>query len=207
MAGRTQTGSNNRNRISARLQEDAMRFPLPFVPTTTYKGGNGFGASRDGVRKGLRHAANDLAAPKGTPVLAMDSGRVIRGPYPFFRGTSALEIQHPRFIGRYCEIAPVTEVKVNDVVKEGQVIAYVGDQPGDDMLHMEFFLGTLQGDLSYGPGTHPPYDRRDDVFNGVKFLDWSRHTVTHWDDKDNKYRYYTDSDGAKFVERMDLRDI
>jgi murein DD-endopeptidase MepM/ murein hydrolase activator NlpD len=183
-----------------------MKFPLPFVPTTSYKGGNGFGGSREKVRKGLKHAANDLAAAAGTPVLAMDAGVVIRGPYPFFRGTSAIEIQHPQFIGRYCEIAPVAEVKVGDCVAEGQVIAYVGNQPGSDMLHLEFFTGELNGGLSYSPGTHPPYDRRDNVFNGVEYLDKTVQTVSHWPG-DHKYRYFTDSEGRKFVERMDLRDI
>ena len=183
-----------------------MKFPLPFVPKISYKGGNGFGASRDKVRKGLRHAANDLAAPPGTPVLAMDQGVVLRGPYPFYSGTYALEIQHPQFIARYGEIAKVAEVKVGDTVKEGQVIAYVGDQPGQDMLHLEFFTGKSQGDLSTAPGTHPPYDRRNDVFDGVKFLDQTTQTVTHWDEN-NAYRYDTDADGRKFIERMDLRDI
>jgi murein DD-endopeptidase MepM/ murein hydrolase activator NlpD len=183
-----------------------MKFPLPFVPGITYKGGNGFGAARDKVRSGLKHAANDLAAPPGTPVLAMDEGLVLRGPYAFYSGTFALEVQHPEFIARYGEIARVAEVKVGDTVKEGQVIAYVGDQPGQDMLHLEFFKGKLTGDLSYLPGTHPPYDRRDDVFNGVEFLDRTRQTVSHWEG-DNKYRYQTDSEGRKFLERMDLRDI
>jgi murein DD-endopeptidase MepM/ murein hydrolase activator NlpD len=183
-----------------------MNFPLPFVPKITYKGGNGFGASRDKVRKGLKHAANDLAAPPGTPVLAMDQGLVIRGPYPFYNGTYALEVKHPQFIARYGEIAKVAEVKVGDTVKAGQVIAYVGDQPGQDMLHLEFFTGKVHGDLSFKPGTHPPYDRRDDVFDGVKFLDQTVQTVTHLDE-DNVYRYDTDGDGRKFVEKMDLRDI
>jgi murein DD-endopeptidase MepM/ murein hydrolase activator NlpD len=57
-----------------------VRFPLPFIPTKSYKGGNGFGASRDKVRTGLKHAANDLAAPAGTPILAMDDGAVLKGP-------------------------------------------------------------------------------------------------------------------------------
>jgi hypothetical protein len=184
-----------------------MRFPLPFVPTTSYKGGNGFGASREKVRKGLKHAANDLAAPSGTPVLAMEDGTVIRGPYEFFRTTFALEVQHSNFIARYCEIAKKTEVKVGDSVKEGQVIAYVGNQPGSDMLHLEFFQGTLTGDLSFSKGTHPPFDRRDDVFDGVEFLDKSKHTVSHWDDSKNKYRFIIDSIGRKFLEKMDLRDI
>ena len=183
-----------------------MRFPLPFVPTISYKGGNGFGANRDKVRMGLRHAANDLAAPPGTPVLAMDAGVVLDGPRYFYSDTYALVIQHPQFIARYGEIARVAEVKPGDTVVEGQVIAYVGNQPGQDMLHLEFFTGKLQGDLSTPPGTHRPYDRRDDVFDGVKFLDQTVQTVTHWDQK-NVYRYYTDDDGRKFIEKMDLRDI
>jgi murein DD-endopeptidase MepM/ murein hydrolase activator NlpD len=186
--------------------EELMRFPLPFVPITSYKGGNGFGASRDKVRPGLKHAANDLAAPPGTPVLAMDGGVVLRGPYPFFRGTHALEIQHPQFIARYCEIAPDTEVStcVNVNVMEGQVIAYVGNQPGNDMLHIEFFRGGRCGDLTQP--SHPPYDRRDDVFDGAKYLDATAHTISHWPGARN-YRYFTDEKGRKFLERMDLRDI
>ena len=82
-----------------------MQFPLPFVPTRSYKGGNGFGGSRESVRAGLRHAANDLAARPGVPVLAIDDGQVISDPYVFFRGTYAFEIRHPGFIARYCEIA------------------------------------------------------------------------------------------------------
>jgi hypothetical protein len=53
---------------------------------------------------------------------------------------------------------------------------------------------------------HPPYDRRDDVFNGTGILDDAARTVSHWPGK-HKYRYFTDEKGRKFVERMDLRDI
>jgi hypothetical protein len=136
----------------------------------------------------------------------MASGTVIGGPYPFFRGTFALEIQHPQFIARYCEIAAVAEVGLGDSVMEGQVIAYVGDQPGSDMLHLEFFRGTRTGSLSFSAGTHPPFDRRDDVFNGVSFLDSTRHTARHCEGIDN-WRYVTDADGRKFLDKMDLRDI
>jgi murein DD-endopeptidase MepM/ murein hydrolase activator NlpD len=175
-----------------------MQFPLPFVPTTSYKGGNGFGGNRDKVRKGLVHAANDLAAPWGTPVLAMEDGVVVREPYSFYSGTWALEIKHPLFIARYGEIARQTEVHAGDAVLKGQVIAYVGDQPGSDMLHLEFFTGKLTGDLSYSPGTHPPYDRRDDVFDGAALLDQAILTVTY-SEGDTKYKYVTDSKGRKFL--------
>jgi hypothetical protein len=136
----------------------------------------------------------------------MDRGVVLRGPYPFFFDTHALEIQHPQFIARYCEIAQKAEVKVGDAVKEGQVIAFVGDQPGDDMLHLEFFTGKLTGDLSYKPGTHPPYDRRDDVFNGVKFLDQTIATVSY-KPGEKPYRYWTDNDGRKYLQAGSLQLI
>jgi murein DD-endopeptidase MepM/ murein hydrolase activator NlpD len=183
-----------------------MRFPLPYVPSRSYRGGNGFGASRERVRAGLRHAANDLIGPPGTPVLAMDTGSVVRGPYLFFRGTYALEVQHPQFLARYCEIAQETPVAVGDDVVEGQVIGYIGNQPGNDMLHIEFFSGRARGPLSTTAGTNPPYDRRADVFDGVRFLDDTRHTARHIEGVDN-WRYVTDADGRVFLDRMDLRDL
>lgn len=181
-----------------------MRFPLPFVPTTTYKGGNGFNGNRDKVRKGLKHAANDLAAEPTTPVLAMDDGVVLQDPYPFFSGTYALEVRHPQFIARYCEIDRTTEVHAGDKVSAGQVIAYVGDQPGQDMLHLEFFRGTKVGGLSFQPGTHPPYDRRDDVFDGASFLDQATHSSLKSEDD---YIIVTETDGRKFLKTMQLQDI
>lgn len=181
-----------------------MRFPLLFVPTTTYKGGNGFNGNRDKVRKGLRHAANDLAADPTTPVLAMDDGVVLQDPYPFFLGTYALEVRHPQFIARYCEIDKKTEVKTGDKVSAGQVIAYVGDQPGQDMLHLEFFRGTKHGNLSFTPGTHPPFDRRDDVFDGAPILDQATHSNLKSDDD---YIIETLPDGRKFLKTMHREDI
>lgn len=172
-----------------------MQFPLPYVPTTSYKGGNGFNAARDAVREGLRHAANDLAAPAGTPVLAMCEGIVVSEPYLFFFETYALEVRHPEFIARYCEIARNTEVRAGDRVKEGQVIAYVGDQPGPDMLHLEFYRGELNGPLTVM--NHPPYDRRNDVFNGGPILDRLVHTVTYREG--DKFAFWNDQDGVKFL--------
>lgn len=180
-----------------------MRFPLPFVPTTSYKGGNGFGASRELVRKGLKHAANDLAAPAGTEVLAMDEGVVLSAPLKeFFLGTYDLVVQHPQFIARYCEIKKEAEVKTGDKVYPGQVIAYVGDQPGADMLHLEFYTGKAHGDLSQKG--NPPFDRRADVFDGVRFLDMATHSSLT---KDDDYVIVTNPDGRKFLKTMHLEDI
>jgi murein DD-endopeptidase MepM/ murein hydrolase activator NlpD len=180
-----------------------MKFPLPFVPDTSYKGGNGFGGNRDKVRKGLRHAANDLDAPAKTPVLAMDDGVVLSTPgHVFFLGTYDLVVKHPQFIARYCEIDKVVEVKAGDLVSAGQIIAYVGDQPGPDMLHLEFYTGSLPGDLTQMG--NPPFDRRRDVFDGAKFLDMAtRSNLKSTDD----WLILTLPDGRKFVETMQLQRL
>jgi murein DD-endopeptidase MepM/ murein hydrolase activator NlpD len=115
-----------------------------------------------------------------------------------------LEVKHPQFLARYCEIDRNTEVNVGDTVLAGQVIAYVGDQPGDDMLHLEFFTGRLQGDLSFKPGTHPPFDRRDDVFDGVRFLDQATRSNLKVDDE---WLIVTEPNGRKFLKTMRLEEI
>lgn len=171
-----------------------MRFPLAYIPSSSYRGGRGFGASREKVRKGLRHGAVDLMAPPGTPVLAMDTGVVTRGPYPFFRGTYALEVEHPTFIARYCEIARTAEVGVGSQVEAGQVIAYVGNQPGHDMLHLEMYSGTSQGDLTQ---MGRPYDRRADLIDPTPHLDRLRHTVANV--AGQKWEFWTDKQGRKFL--------
>jgi murein DD-endopeptidase MepM/ murein hydrolase activator NlpD len=157
-----------------------MHFPLPFMPERHYVGGLGFDADRSAVAKKLgtipgnvlRHGACDLVAPAGTPVLAIDDGRVLRGPYPFFLGTYAIEVQHTNFIARYCEVAPRTEVRKHDPVFAGQVIGYVGNQPGGDMLHLELFSGALTGDLTTAKTVaNRPYYRRGDLMDPTALLD------------------------------------
>ncbi len=77
-----------------------MIFPLPFKPQADYKsGGRKFGAPRDGGSR--LHAGCDLIAPKGTQIRALEDGTVVRGPYPFFNGTYAIEVKHSHFIARY----------------------------------------------------------------------------------------------------------
>ena len=145
-----------------------MPFPLRFVPTVNYRGGRGYGASRAKIRKGLLHGACDLIARPGTPILSVDDGRVVLGPYRFFRGTYAIEVRYRLFIVRYCEIALKGAAKAGKQVKAGEVIAYVGNQPGYDMLHFEMFSGKAHGPLT---NKTMPYCRRKDLINPTSHLD------------------------------------
>jgi murein DD-endopeptidase MepM/ murein hydrolase activator NlpD len=168
-------------------------FPIPYVPALDYRGPRGWNADRSGVAKQLnvpggvlKHAACDLIAPPGTPVLAVADGFVRDAPYPFYptegpQITYAFSIQHRGFVARYCEIARKVEVKVGDFVLEGQVIAYVGDQPGHDMLHLELFF------------------RRSDVMDPTPYLDLWRHSAV-WP-KSTKYKFKPrDAEGRLFLE-------
>ncbi len=140
------TGRISRCACEGVVQEAKVIFPVPYIPNENYRGGRGFGADRTAVAKllkipggKLKHGAVDLIVPPKTPVLAMEDGVMLKGPYNFFLNVYAIEGQHSRFIARYCEISEIGAVRAGALVTEGQVIAYVGNQPGADMLHLELF--------------------------------------------------------------------
>jgi murein DD-endopeptidase MepM/ murein hydrolase activator NlpD len=147
-------------------------FPLAARPAQDYHlHPRSFGSLRDG---GLRkHAGCDLYAPHGTDVLAVADGCVVRGPYLFYDGVDALEIEHPGIgIVRYGEIqAAGCPVKARDQVKAGQVIAHVGKMAhvSQSMLHFELYAGTDDRPLTVRANL--PYARREDLSNPTGFLD------------------------------------
>ena len=160
--------------------EEAMRlwhltascsFPLPFVPERSYKDqGTGFGTPRENIGPGILHPACDLVAPVGTPVLAVDDGYIVRGPYYFYLGSYAIEVRHRYFIARYGEIK--NETPPSRSVKRGDVIGHVGNVGQGFMLHFEMFSGAKTGDLTQKPD--PPWNRRHDLLDPTPFLDvWS----------------------------------
>lgn len=173
------TGSNDfaqevaeaKNGLSGALLTGCC-FPLAFVPELSYKkGGRKFGARRKGARK---HAACDLIAPEWTKIYAVAEGEIIRGPYRFYRGTFAIEVQHPNFIARYTEIKEVAVgLRVGSKISKGQVIAYVGKMYVDSMLHFELYRGDGTGRLTQR--NNPPFQRRSDLINPTPFLDvWKK---------------------------------
>ncbi len=137
------------------LPQGTAAFFFPFTrlpaPTQTWmSGARRFGSNRS---KGKRaHAGCDLYAPKGTIIHAITDGTVIRGPYFFYAGTFALEIDHGTFIARYGEIQAATFVREGDKVTAGQPIAKVGHLVGitvpSDMLHLELYDKSAHGELT-----------------------------------------------------------
>lgn len=160
--------------VVAKLPEPAaattLVFPLESRPAQDYRtGGRRFEADRPGGRK---HAACDLIAPQGTRVLAMADGVVIRGPYPFYLGTHALEVRHDDgMVVRYGEIMQdlPPRVSLGTRVSRGQEIAKVGLlNSGSSMLHLEIYRGTETGSLTQAGN---PFKRRGDLTDPTPFLD------------------------------------
>ena len=164
------------DRSEAKPSSDNV-FPLPFVPAASYKTGQRyFGARRSkGTRK---HAGCDLLAPEGTKVYAVADGKIVRGPYGFYRGTYAIEVEHEDFVVRYCEIKRTAKgLKRGSKVTCGQEIATVGRMFHSSMLHLEMYKGTSSGRLTNR--SNPPYQRRDDLLNPTTYLDkWKTNLPT-----------------------------
>jgi len=157
-------------------------FPFPTVPIASWKEQpRAFASPRAG---GARlHAGCDLYFPKGTPIHAVADGVVTRGPYPFYCGTFALEIDHGPFLARYGEIQSKTEVTAGATVKAGQKIASVGHLVGirvpSDMLHFELYDKTMSGPLTVAIGSGSamkngvPFMRRKDLIDPtLKLNQW-----------------------------------
>lgn len=148
-------------------------FPLRNRPSLSYKtDGRGFGSNRPGGRK---HAACDLIAPKGTEILAMEDGRIIQSPYPFYSGTYALEVKHDSgMVVRYGEISQAVPagITAGARVSQGQVIARVGQlASGSSMLHLEIYQGTKTGPLTQSGNA---FKRRSDLVDPTPYLDAAR---------------------------------
>jgi murein DD-endopeptidase MepM/ murein hydrolase activator NlpD len=155
-------------------------FPFTHLPNVNWTEDiRRFGARRS---KGARaHAACDLYAPEGTIIHAITAGKVTLGPYPFYQGTFALEVDHGAFLARYGEIQQSTFVRQGDQVTAGQPIAKVGNLIGitNSMLHLELYNKTASGPLTVKgaqtarTASGMPYMRRKDLIDPTaKLNEW-----------------------------------
>jgi murein DD-endopeptidase MepM/ murein hydrolase activator NlpD len=144
-----------------------------------------FGARRSGGARA--HAACDLYFPEGTIIHAITSGKVTLGPYPFYQGTYALEIDHGAFLARYGEIQQSALVHQGDHVNAGQPIAKVGNLIGitNSMLHLELYDKSAQGQLTVKgvqtarTASGVPYMRRRDLIDPTSRLnEWKNNLPT-----------------------------
>lgn len=155
-------------------------FPFKNLPSVSWtEGMRRFGASRSNGKRA--HAGCDLYFPVGTIIHAITSGTVTLGPYAFYDGTYALEIDHGAFLARYGEIQKQALVKAGDHVSAGQPIARVGKLHSiiNSMLHLELYDKSAQGGLTVKnsqtkktAGGVPFWRRRDLIDPTPKLNEW-----------------------------------
>src|SRR6185503_403121 len=129
--------------------DDQFFFPFKQLPSVNWTDGmRAFGSRRShGARA---HAGCDLYFPVGTTIHAITAGTVTLGPYDFYEGTYALEVDHGAFLARYGEIQKSALVRQGDRVSAGQPIAKVGklNSITNSMLHLELYDKSATGDLT-----------------------------------------------------------
>jgi murein DD-endopeptidase MepM/ murein hydrolase activator NlpD len=164
-------------------RQSLCTFPFSQLPNVGWTGSpRGFAANRNhGARA---HAGCDLYFPIGTIMHAVCDGIVTQGPYPFYLGTYALEVDHGDFLVRYGEVQAGTLVSQGAQVERGQPIAKVGRLQGltISMLHMEMYgksaTGplTVMGAASKRRADGVPFMRRKDLIDPTPYLnEWQQH--------------------------------
>ena len=140
-------------------------FPFKQLPSVNWtEGMRSFGSRRShGARA---HAGCDLYFPVGTTIHAISDGTVTLGPYPFYDGTYALEVDHGTFLARYGEIQKSAMVSQGDRVSAGQPIAKVGKLNSiiNSMLHLELYDKSASGALTV------KNSQTKETANGIPFM-------------------------------------
>ena len=117
----------------------------------------------DDARGGRRHEAIDILAPQGTPVKAVEDGRVAR---LFFSKAGGITIYQfdpsERFCYYYAHLDRYADgLRENDRIRRGQVIGYVGvtGNAPKNTPHLHFAVFRLSAEKRWWEGTPiDPYD-------------------------------------------------
>lgn len=119
--------------------------------------------SFDDQRGERRHQAIDILAPKGTPVLAIEDGRIARLFNSKAGGITIYQFDpSERFCYYYAHLDRYADgLRENDTVRKGQVIGYVGvtGNAPKDTPHLHFAVFRLTAEKRWWEGTPiDPYD-------------------------------------------------
>ncbi len=114
-------------------------------------------------RGGRRHEAIDILAPRGTPVKAVEDGRIARLFFSKAGGTTIYQFDPTeRFCYYYAHLDRYVDgLRENDQVRRGQVIGYVGTTGNapKDTPHLHFAVFRLNAEKRWWEGTPiDPYD-------------------------------------------------
>jgi len=94
-----------------------------------------------------RHTGIDIAVPAGTPVLASNSGRVVRAEEIIYTGNTVV-IEHGGGLKTYYYHMDSTEVKEGQIVERGALIGTVGSTGYSTGAHLHFEVKMGRSSLS-----------------------------------------------------------
>ncbi len=117
------------------------------VPVTHIEVSSAYGANRGGVR----HLGVDLRMPKGSSIMAADSGSVTKACYSGSYGNIVI-INHGNGIQTFYAHCDSLNVSVGDQVTKGQVIGTVGATGNATGNHLHFEVrvnGTCQNPMNF----------------------------------------------------------
>lgn len=121
------------------LEQRVQRMMLPTQqPVNEGYIGSGFGWRLDPINRGsAMHTGLDFVAPPGTPIMAAAGGVAIFAEYHPAYGNS-IDLDHGNgLVTRYAH-AQSLKIKAGDIVKPGQLIAYVGSTGRSTGSHLHF---------------------------------------------------------------------
>jgi murein DD-endopeptidase MepM/ murein hydrolase activator NlpD len=142
---------------AAELEDRDLRIPVEGITTRDLV------RSFDDARGSRRHEAIDILAPTGTPVRAVEGGRIARLFNSKAGGITIYQFDpSERFCYYYAHLDRYADgLKENDVVRPGQVIGYVGvsGNAPKDTPHLHFAVFRLTDEKRWWEGTPvDPFD-------------------------------------------------
>lgn len=136
------------------LKKSFLKSPLKYTRISS-----GFSYSRRHpiTKKVQPHLGVDYAAPVGTPVRAVGSGRVIAAGSDGANG-KMVHLRHPRgYETLYLHLSRIA-VKLNESVSQGQLIGYVGSSGLSTGPHLDFRIRRYGNPLNPTKMIFPPGD-------------------------------------------------
>jgi murein DD-endopeptidase MepM/ murein hydrolase activator NlpD len=131
----------------------SRRLMLPVAGIRTDQLSDSFDAARDGSR---RHHAIDILAPRGTPVLAADDGRVLRVSWNSAGGNTVYATDgDSRIVYYYAHLDHYHEpLEVGMHLAKGDTIGFVGTTGNapKDIPHLHFQIMRMPHDGKYWDG-------------------------------------------------------
>lgn len=127
----------------------SMNLQIPVEGVTRDELRDSFLDPRGSRRHSRQHLALDIGAPKGTPVLAVADGEVVRAARER-RGGNAIYLRDSsnRYLFYYCHLTKfVRGLRAGEKVRKGELLGYVGATGNAHGTHLHFSVTRLPEDV------------------------------------------------------------